>query len=348
MSVLNRLFTEALSWGAVVECSMGSPEIVVVEVTRQAIGSLDRGWVGAFVGPFAQQGLDEAFGFPVGSGTVRSGAQVTELEFLAGGFEPVRDVAGAVVGHDSLDGDAAILEPGNRTAEEGRRGGGSFVRQDFGIGHSRSVVDGDVNELPTDATDPGGAVAMDAVTDTTYTAQLLDVEVDQFAGSISLIPDDRLLGLEALETGEPMTSQDTSHRGPGKAHTSRDLGSSVSSPSQTQHLLDLIRMGLSGHPMRLGTAIDQGRLAGLQEPSLPLEGRSLRDPGRLGGPGHRHPSQDATNQNLSTRRTASGIVVKLHLGSFDELLALDTSSLTDLGPDGQQTWPVNNVLRNES
>jgi hypothetical protein len=29
-------------------------------------------------------------------------------------------------------------------------------------------------------------------------------------------------------------------------------------------------------------------------------------------------------------------------------LALDTSSLTDLSPDGQQTLPVNNVLRNES
>jgi hypothetical protein len=39
--------------------------------------------------------------------------------------------------------------------------------------------------------------------------------------------------------------------------------------------------------------------------------------------------------------------VKLHLGSFGWPLALNTSSLTDLGPDGQQTLPVNNVLRNE-
>jgi len=40
--------------------------------------------------------------------------------------------------------------------------------------------------------------------------------------------------------------------------------------------------------------------------------------------------------------------VKLHLGSFGRPLALNTSSLTDLGPDGQQTLPVNNVLRNET
>jgi len=54
------------------------------------------------------------------------------------------------------------------------------------------------------------------------------------------------------------------------------------------------------------------------------------------------------DQKQSTGRATSGILVKLHLGSFDELLALNTSSLTDLGPDGQQTLPVNNVLRNET
>jgi hypothetical protein len=107
-------------------------------------------------------------------------------------------------------------------------------------------------------------------------------------------------------------------------------------------------MDLSRRSMRPRAAIDQGRLAGLFESPLPLEGRPPRYTGRLGGPGHRHPSEDPTNQEASTRRAASGIVVKLHLGSFDGLLALDTSSLTDLGPDGQQTLPVNNVLRNES
>ena len=54
------------------------------------------------------------------------------------------------------------------------------------------------------------------------------------------------------------------------------------------------------------------------------------------------------NQKNSTPRSNSGIVVELHLGSSGELVALDTSSFTDLGPDGQQTLPVNNVLRNET
>jgi hypothetical protein len=43
VSVLKRLFTEALGWGAFVESGMGSPEIVVVEVTRETVGSLAGG-----------------------------------------------------------------------------------------------------------------------------------------------------------------------------------------------------------------------------------------------------------------------------------------------------------------
>jgi hypothetical protein len=43
MSVLNRLFTEALSWGAFLKGSMGSPEIVVVEERGEAVGSVSGG-----------------------------------------------------------------------------------------------------------------------------------------------------------------------------------------------------------------------------------------------------------------------------------------------------------------
>jgi hypothetical protein len=41
---------------------------------------------------------------------------------------------------------------------------------------------------------------MDAVTDAADTGQLLDVVVDELAGTIPLVPDHRLLGLEVLET----------------------------------------------------------------------------------------------------------------------------------------------------
>jgi hypothetical protein len=106
-------------------------------------------------------------------------------------------------------------------------------------------------------------------------------------------------------------------------------------------------MSLPRHPQGPRTAIDQGRLTGLSISPLPLESRPPRYTGRLGGLGHGHPSQDPVHEQGSTGWATSGIVVKLHLGSFGWPLALNTYSLTDLGPDGQQTLPVNNVLRNE-
>jgi hypothetical protein len=51
------------------------------------------------------------------------------------------------------------------------------------------------------------------------------------------------------------------------------------------------------------------------------------------------------DQQHLTGRASSGILVKLHLGSSDELVALDTSSLTNSGADGQLPYG-NNVLAN--
>jgi hypothetical protein len=184
--------------------------------------------------------------------------------------------------------------------------------------------------------------------DTTDTAQLLDVDVDQLAWAFSLISNDGRLGLEAFEPRQTGPGQDAGDGGRTQAHSGCDLGACLASAAQPQNLLDPIGMSLPRHPVRPRTAIDQGRLAGLSISPLPLEGRPPRYTGRLGGPGHGRPLKNSTNQEASTRRAASGIVVKLHLGSFGQLLALDTSSLTDLSPDGQQTLPVNNVLRNET
>jgi hypothetical protein len=186
------------------------------------------------------------------------------------------------------------------------------------------------------------------MTDTADAAQLLDVDVDQLTRAFSLVSDDRLLGLEALKAREARAGQDASHRGRTQAHPGRDLRTRVASSAQAQNLLDPDWMRLSRHPVRPRTAIDQRRLAALLESPLPLEGRPSGYTGRLGGAGHGHSSLDSMHEQNSTGWATSGILVKLHLGSFVETVALNTSSLTDLGPDGQQTLPVNNVLRNET
>jgi hypothetical protein len=245
--------------------------------------------------------------------------------------------------------DAAALEPGDWAFEKAGGGRGSFIGKYLGVGESGGVVDGDVDELPADATDSGCTVSMDAMTDAADAAELLDVHVDELAGLVPLVTATGLFGFEALEPREAVTAQDPRDCGRTEAHAGSDLRAGIAAPAKADHLLDPIRMDLPRHSRRPRAAVNQGRLAGLLISTLPLEGRPSRDSGRRGGPGHGHPSKYSINQHESTGRATSGILVKLHLGSFDELLALDTSSLTDLGPDGQlQTRTVNNVLRNDN
>src|SRR6266545_6027313 len=106
-------------------------------------------------------------------------------------------------------------------------------------------------------------------------------------------------------------------------------------------------MGLTRRTQGPRTAIHQRRLTGLPISAFPFRSASAGYSGRIGGAGYGNACLDPLDQQHSTGRTSSGILVKLHLGSFDELVALDTSSLTDLGPDGQLPYG-NNVLRNYS
>jgi hypothetical protein len=291
--------------------------------------------------------LDEAFGFPVGARAVGSGAEVTQSEPSAGGGEAVRDVAAAVVGHDAGDFDAVAGVPGNQSSKEGGSGRGSFVSQDFGISQTGSVVDGDVNELPADTSGTLSVVAGDAVADDSDAAQFLGVDMNELSGMVSLVAADGFLRVEVLEPGEALPSQYAGHRGRARADSRGDLGAGLPTSAQSEDLFDNVGMGLTRRTMRLRTTIDQCRRAGLVIPPLPFRSCSAVNTGRLGGTGHGHPCLDALDQQHSTGRASSGILVKLHLGSFDDLLALDTSSLTDLGPDGQ-LLRGNNVLRNHS
>src|SRR5512144_3130071 len=60
-------------------------------------------------------------------------------------------IGGAVVGHDALDGDAVAGEPVECTAEEGNGAFFLLVRQEFGVGEPRGIVDGHMQRLPADA-----------------------------------------------------------------------------------------------------------------------------------------------------------------------------------------------------
>ena len=76
----------------------------------------------ANVGPLAQGGLDEAFGFAVGAGSVGTGEAVLDAELEAGSAEVARAIARAVVSKQAADDDAVLGVEGDGGAEKGDGG----------------------------------------------------------------------------------------------------------------------------------------------------------------------------------------------------------------------------------
>src|SRR5690349_24689590 len=100
---------------------MWSAAIVEVEPGGERSLPLVGGAVDGAVRPSREQRADEAFGFAVGARPVGPRAQVFEPERLAGECVHDRAVAGAVVGENALDADAALAGVGDGATE--RRGG---------------------------------------------------------------------------------------------------------------------------------------------------------------------------------------------------------------------------------
>jgi len=133
--------------------------VVVVEPAVKGCGAFSAGCVDRAVGPAAEHGADEAFGFSVGLRAPRAGAEVSDSECAAGDGVDGRAVGRAVVGQDAFDGDAVAGIERQGAAQEPDRGAGLFVGENFGVGQASRVVDGDVHEVPAGfAPDSAGGV----------------------------------------------------------------------------------------------------------------------------------------------------------------------------------------------
>jgi hypothetical protein len=115
---------------------------------------------------------------------------VAQAEALAGAPEGEGFVAGAVVGHDPLGGDAEACVIGDSGLEEGNGAASAFGLHDPAEGDAGGVVEGNMDELPTDAAVVAlaGPVTGDAMTDLLELAELFDVDVDQLTRPVALVP----------------------------------------------------------------------------------------------------------------------------------------------------------------
>src|SRR4030095_5463589 len=127
---------------------------------------------------------------------VRPREPLGEVPGAAHRRQEARAVRTAVVRQDALYADPAADQPGQRPAQEARDGHAAFVRQDLDVGHARTIVDTDMHELPADAARALLSIPSDPMADVPDPRQLLDVQVQQLARAVPLVPPARPAGLD--------------------------------------------------------------------------------------------------------------------------------------------------------
>ena len=109
-----------------VEAGVGSMPVVLVNPGSEVAQTFGRVLIEASVGPLANGGLDEAFGFTVGARGVEASALGLDMEGMADGEKGMGTETGTVVGEHAADANAEAGEVGNGLAQESAGGNGLF------------------------------------------------------------------------------------------------------------------------------------------------------------------------------------------------------------------------------
>jgi hypothetical protein len=96
------------------------------------------------VGPLAQSGLDEAFGFAIGLRRVRTSAAVFESHLETNLAKAIGAITAAVIGEQSTHGDAMASKKVNGFLEKGDRSFSFLVSEDASESQTGVIVDGDM------------------------------------------------------------------------------------------------------------------------------------------------------------------------------------------------------------
>jgi hypothetical protein len=200
-------------------------EVIVMKIVMKKGSAMIAGAIRSGISPLASNGLNEAFGLAIGLRAIGLGETVFNAEFFTGGGKKFGAVGGAAIGEHPLDLDAVFLVEADGLVEGVENAGDLFVGQEAGEGEAGMIVDGDMEGLDAGTWIALGAIAGGADAGALEAAQLLDVEVEKFAGRGAFIAHDRRLGrFERREAIESVTAQDAGESGLGDREDHEDLG----------------------------------------------------------------------------------------------------------------------------
>jgi len=233
-------------------------EVIVMKVVGKESSSMGTGVIRTGIGPLAGDGLDEALGLAVGLRAIGFGEEMCEAEFMAGGSEDFGAIGGAAIGEELLDGEAVSGVEAKGQVQSVEDALGAFVREETSEGEAGVIIDGDVETFDAGAWVAEGAITGGAHAGAMEAPELLDVEVEEFAGRGAFVaPRPRFGRIERGEPTEVMTAQDAGESGLGDRENHHDLSVGASLAAQSEDLGFELRSGLAGLMMRHRRTIDQ-------------------------------------------------------------------------------------------
>src|SRR5947209_4029537 len=247
--------------------------VVVPQPSVKGCGAVVAVAVDRSVGPAAQHRADEALCLAVGLRPVCAGAQVPDAHRSTGDRVHRRAISGAIVGEKLLDVHPVTLEERHGAAQESDRAGGLLVAENLGVGQARAVIDRDMHVFPADGLAAsalsvcahGGVAATFAVYAMSGTvvnpAELLDVDVDQLSGTLTLVAPGRLHP-EPAELAHPDPREDPRDGRESHPKGLRDLRAGEPQPPERSDRLNALLAGAMWNRGGTGGAV--------QEPELTL------------------------------------------------------------------------------
>jgi len=288
--------------------------VVGMEPWEQSVGGLLGMIIGACVGPFAQSGLDEAFGLAIGARGIGTGKDVPHPAAAAQGGNKGRTVGGAVISHDASHRDSKGLEVIEGAREECSSGLFALVGQNFRVGQARMVVDTNVGDFEAGTETAFLVSTCDAGADAMEAAELLGVEMEQLAGRRVLVANDGRRRVQGAQPGQSSPLEQAAYGGEAELELYGDMLHQEALAAQRDRLLDQCRRCRATQSVRTRAAVGQsgrtfaGETPGPLAHGLVTYARARGD--RLGQFSSIHPP----DQSGSTIRRGARILMNVHPG----------------------------------
>jgi hypothetical protein len=319
-------------------------EVIVMKIVMKEGSAVVAGLIRSGIGPFASDGLDEALGLAVGLGAIGFGEAVFDAQLLAGGGEEFGAISRTAIGEHALDVDAVVLVETDGLLESVEDAGDFLVGPETGESEAGVIVDGDVEAFDAGAWIAKGAITRGADAWACEAAQFLDVEVEEFAGSVVFVTKDGRFGrLQSREAMEAVAAEHPGEGGLGDRQNHEDLSIGATLAAQGEDAGDELLAGFAWLATRhRGVIFETAReafLAGACEPATD----SLLADAKSGGGGTAGETERGQGGNHLRSRQRGKFGISVHVVRAGGRWA-ECSSTTSL----PNPFRADNVLKHDT